>query len=59
MMFSKEDFVIDDISEFLKMAPIFIFIAFVGPFLLLSYSVGALIGATGWADAPDRTLGDF
>lgn len=58
MMFSAEDFRVDDFGELLKMAPIFIFIAFVGPFLLAAYSVGAIAGMVGWTDAPDRTLGD-
>ena len=59
MMFSAEDFKIDDFGEFLKAAPIFVFIAFVGPFLLAAYSAGAIMGILGWTDSPDNTLGEF
>ena len=59
MLFSKEDFQVEDMSDLLANAPVFIFVAFVAPFLVAAYSLGFIMDVIGWTDAPDNTLGDF
>ena len=54
MMFSKEDFKIENFEEFLEFLPIFIFIAFVAPFLIAAYKLGFLMDVSGFLDKPDR-----
>ena len=53
MMFSKEDFKIDNFEEFLEFLPVFIFIAFVAPFLIAAYKLGFLMDITGFLKKPD------
>lgn len=48
MMFSKEDFKISDPSEIIDIAPIFVLLALVGPFLLAAYALGFVMNLTGW-----------
>jgi len=57
-MFSKEDLKTSG-EELINFAPILIFCAFVGPFLVASYTVGFLMDITGWSDATDDTLGEY
>jgi hypothetical protein len=53
MMFSKEDFKIDNFEEFLEFVPVFIFIAFVAPFLIAAYKLGFLMDVTGFLKKTD------
>ena len=47
MLFSKEDFKVDDPVELLMYMPIFIFFALVAPFLAVAYTVGFVMDVTG------------
>ena len=47
-MFSKDDFQIDDVQDFLLFTPIFIFIALVSPFVIAAYKVGFIMDKVGW-----------
>ncbi len=48
MMFSKDDFKITDPSEIIEIAPLFILLALVGPFLMAAYALGFVMDLTGW-----------
>jgi hypothetical protein len=50
MMFSKDDFQIEDFKDFLLFAPIFIFIALVSPFIIAAYKLGFIMDKVGWLD---------
>lgn len=47
-MFSKDDFQIDDVQDFLLFLPIFIFIGLVSPFIIAAYKLGFIMDVTGW-----------
>lgn len=49
-MFTKEDFRITSADEVLDFLPIAVFLAFIGPFILIAYSVGFLLDRTGRLD---------
>ena len=49
-MFSVEDFHIESFGDFLELAPIFIFIGLVAPFLIVAYTVGFVSHKIGWLD---------
>ncbi len=49
-MYTSEDLRITSAADFLEFMPIFIFVAFVGPFLLVAYSVGFVSDLVGWLD---------
>ena len=49
-MYTKEDFKIESAGELLAFAPIFIFIAFVAPFVIGAYSLGFVMDKVGWLD---------
>ncbi len=49
-MFTSEDLRITSVGDFLEFLPIFIFVAFVSPFLLVAYSVGFISDMVGWLD---------
>ncbi len=49
-MFTSEDLRITSVVDFLEFLPIFIFVAFVSPFLLVAYSVGFISDMVGWLD---------
>ncbi len=49
-MFSVDDLQIESASDFIEFLPIFIFVAFVGPFLLVAYTVGFVSDLVGWLD---------
>lgn len=49
-MYTSEDLRIDSAEGFLEFLPIFIFVAFVSPFLLVAYSVGFISDMVGWLD---------
>ena len=59
MLFSRDDFVVEDFGDLVKSAPVFIFVAFVGPFLLAAYTLGFVMDVIGWTDSPDNTLGKY
>jgi hypothetical protein len=59
MLFSRDDFKVEDFGDLLASAPVFVFVAFVGPFVVAAYSLGFVMDVIGWTDAPDNTLGDF
>jgi hypothetical protein len=48
MLFSKEDFRIQSVEDFVEFLPIFIFIGFVAPFLIAAYTLGFVMDITGW-----------
>ena len=48
MMFTKEDFSIKDPQDLIDIAPIVVFLALVGPFLLAAYTLGFVMDAVGW-----------
>jgi len=47
-MFTRDDFRIDSIQDFLEFLPIVLFIGLVGPFLIGAYTVGFFMNVTGW-----------
>ncbi len=49
-MYTSEDLRIESVSDFVEFLPIFIFVAFVGPFLLVAYTVGFISDLVGWLD---------
>ena len=48
MMFSREDFQIESVQEFVEFLPIVVFLGLVAPFLIAAYTVGFLMDITGW-----------
>jgi hypothetical protein len=48
MMFTEKDFEIESIGELLEMAPIFVFMGLVAPFLIAAYTAGFVMDVTGW-----------
>ena len=50
LMFTKQDFKIDSVGDLITFAPIFIFIAFVAPFVIGAYSLGFVMDKVGWLD---------
>lgn len=42
-MFNKDDFKIESIDDLLEFAPIFIFVGFVAPFILVAYKIGFVL----------------
>lgn len=50
MMFSSKDLRVESAADFLDIAPIFIFCAFIGPFILVAYTVGLISDLVGWND---------
>ncbi|MCB9228329.1 MAG: hypothetical protein H6618_01820 [Deltaproteobacteria bacterium] len=51
MIFSREDFKIDSVPDFLSFLLILPFVAFVFPFLGAAYTLGFLMDITGWLDS--------
>jgi hypothetical protein len=51
MMFSREDFKIDSVSELIEFLPIAVFIGLVTPFLIAAYALGVVMNMTGWLKA--------
>jgi hypothetical protein len=49
-MFTAEDFHIESFQDFLDVAPIFIFMGLVSPFLIVAYTVGFISDKVGWLD---------
>jgi hypothetical protein len=52
-MFSRDDFRVDDVGDFVEFLPVFIFIGLVAPFLIAAYTAGFVMDATGWLRKPD------
>jgi hypothetical protein len=50
MMFSKEDFEIGNVDEFVEFLPIFIFIALIAPLVIVAYKLGFIFDISGWLD---------
>jgi hypothetical protein len=50
MMFSKEDFKIDNVEEFVEFLPIFVFIALIAPLVFAAYGLGFILDQTGWLE---------
>lgn len=50
MMFGKEDFSIQNPQDLIDIAPIVVFLALVGPFLLAAYGIGFVMDLTGWLE---------
>jgi len=48
MMFSREDFRIDSVSDVLHFLPIILFLGLVAPFLIAAYTLGFVMDVTGW-----------
>jgi hypothetical protein len=48
MMFTKEDFKIDNVRDLVEFLPIVIFLGLVAPFLIASYTLGFVMDVTGW-----------
>lgn len=49
-MFSKEDFVIEDLSDFFGFMIVLPFVGLIAPFLIAAYKIGFLQEITGWMD---------
>ena len=49
-MFSTKDLRVESAADFIDILPIFIFVAFIGPFLLVAYTVGLISDLVGWLD---------
>jgi hypothetical protein len=49
-MFSKEDFKIDSMSEFISYALLLPFLGLIAPFLIAVYTVGFFEDMLGWLD---------
>lgn len=49
-MYTSEDLRIESAADFVEFLPIFIFVAFVSPFLLVAYTVGYISDMVGWLD---------
>lgn len=52
MMFSMDDLKVESFGELIEFLPIFIFIAFVAPFLIAAYSLGFVMDVTKWLNPP-------
>ncbi len=50
-MFSRDDFKVESWSDFASFMLIMPFVAFIGPFLLASYTLGFVQDITGWLDS--------
>ena len=48
MMFSREDFLVDNPADLLQMLPILLMVGLVAPFLIAAYTVGFVMDITGW-----------
>ncbi len=48
MMFTKEDFKVDNVRDLVEFLPIVLFIGLVAPFLIAAYTLGFVMDATGW-----------
>jgi hypothetical protein len=48
MMFSKEDFKVNDPADIIEIAPMFILLALVAPFLMAAYALGFVMDLVGW-----------
>ncbi|NDE16048.1 hypothetical protein EBZ80_14070 [bacterium] len=48
MMFTKEDFKIDNARDLVEFLPIVIFLGLVAPFLIAAYTLGFVMDVTGW-----------
>jgi|GEM_PF-874923 len=53
MIFSKEDFKIDGMGDLIDIAPVFIFMGLVAPFLIAAYTLGFVMDVTGLLTKPD------
>ncbi|MBP6217924.1 MAG: hypothetical protein KA436_05010 [Oligoflexales bacterium] len=49
-MFSKEDFKVDSVGEFVPFLLIVPFVALIAPFLLASYTLGFFEDMVGWLE---------
>jgi hypothetical protein len=50
MLFSKEDFKINDVNDFLEFLPVFVFIGLIAPLVIAAYTLGFIMDQTGWLD---------
>ena len=50
MLFSKDDFKITDMSDFVEFLPVFVFIGLIAPLVLAAYGLGFIMDQTGWLD---------
>ena len=50
MLFSKDDFKIKDMDDFVEFLPVFVFIALIAPLVLSAYGLGFIMDQTGWLD---------
>lgn len=50
MLFSKEDFKINDMNDFIEFLPVFVFIGLIAPLVIAAYTLGFLMDQTGWLD---------
>lgn len=50
MLFSKEDFKIGNMDDFVEFLPIFIFIALIAPLVIAAYTLGFVLDKTGWLE---------
>lgn len=51
MMFSRDDFKIHSVQEFVEFLPIVVFLGLVAPFLIGAYTIGFVMDVTGWLNA--------
>jgi hypothetical protein len=50
MLFSKDDFKIGSVDDFVEFLPVFVFIALIAPLVLAAYGLGFVMDQTGWLD---------
>ena len=50
MMFTRDDFKIDSVEDFIEFLPIAVFLGLVAPFLIAAYTLGFVMDKTGWLD---------
>jgi hypothetical protein len=48
MMFSREDFRVENPVDVLHMLPILLLLALVAPFIIAAYTLGFVMDVTGW-----------
>ncbi len=49
-MFTSEDLRVESAADLIDILPIFIFCAFIGPFILVAYTIGLISDLVGWLD---------
>lgn len=48
MMFTKDDFKVENPRDLIEFLPIVLFLGLVAPFLIAAYTLGFIMDVTGW-----------